>query len=86
MFYVTMTDTFMSGWGCAKDKINKLVLECETREEAQIVADNARKRGEMKCVNICSKRPYYNPKRYHVSWHDKNEYKRWYEINAFKGG
>ena len=23
-YYVTTTDTFMSGWGCAKNKINKL--------------------------------------------------------------
>ena len=25
-YYVTMTDSFMSGWGYAKNKINKLVF------------------------------------------------------------
>ena len=28
-YYVTMTDKFMSGWGEAAGKVNKLVIECE---------------------------------------------------------
>ena len=28
IYYVTMTDRFMTGWGEAKDKINKLVFVC----------------------------------------------------------
>jgi len=34
MYYVTMTDKFMSGWGQAHGKINKMVVECDTYEEA----------------------------------------------------
>lgn len=83
MYYVTMTDKFMSGWGCAKGKINKLVLTCETMAEAQIVARNAENRSEMKHINITAKKPYYSKKDYYVSWHDKSDYDRWYEEGAF---
>ena len=37
MYYVTMTDKFMSGWGRAEGKINKFVVECETREKAETI-------------------------------------------------
>ena len=59
MYYVTMTDSFMSDWGKAKGLTNKLIFECETMEEARIVENNAKKREEMKRINICTKRPYY---------------------------
>ena len=36
-----MTDTFMSGWGCAKGRINKLVFKCETVEDAYTIKKNA---------------------------------------------
>ena len=65
--YVTMTDKFMSGWGCSEGKINKYVIECESHQQAQICAKNARLRSEMKYINIVSKKPYYNQKRYLVS-------------------
>jgi len=35
MLYVTMTDKFMSGWGMAEGKTNKLVLECKNLHEAK---------------------------------------------------
>lgn len=38
--YVTMTDNFMSGWGDAEGKINKLSIECDDCDEAEIVAEN----------------------------------------------
>lgn len=62
MFYVTMTDTFMSGWGKAEGKKNKLVFECDTLKEAEIVKDNAENRDEMKYVNINDEKPNYYPK------------------------
>ena len=79
MFYVTMTDRFLGGWGMARDKINKLILPCETLKEAEIVAQNAADRSEMKYINICETKPYYNPRRYCVSWHDKTDYGTWYK-------
>ncbi len=56
-YYVTMIDTFMSGWGESEGRKNKLAFECESYEEAQIVAGNGTGREEMKYVYICSKKP-----------------------------
>lgn len=84
-YYVSMTDKFMSGWGMAKDKTNKLVLECDSYDEAEIVANNARNRSEMKFVNICINKPYYNKNAYYVSEHDKSDYSSWFKPNYFKG-
>jgi hypothetical protein len=83
-YYVTMTDRFMSGWGMAKGKINKLIFECENYQEACIVADNAENRSDMKYINICSKKPYYNSSRYYVQYKNKEEYDSWYVEGYFK--
>jgi hypothetical protein len=79
-YWVTMTDKFMSGWGLAQGKTNKLVLECETFEEAEIVEQHALGRGDMNYVNVRSTKPYYNSSRYYVSWHNRYDgYSSWYE-------
>jgi hypothetical protein len=57
MIYVTMTDKFMSGWGTARGKINKLCIECETYEQAEIIERNASRRPEMKYINISKRLP-----------------------------
>lgn len=75
-YYVTMTDKFMSGWGMAQDTVNKLVIACDTLDEAEIVAANARRRHEMRHVSIRMTKPYY-PNAY-VSLHDKNDYTSWF--------
>jgi hypothetical protein len=80
-YYVTMTDKFMSGWGSAQGKINKLVLTCDSYTEANIVKQNAENRSDMKYINICTKKPCYNQDHYLVSWHDKNDYSTWYKSN-----
>ncbi len=59
MFYVTMTDKFMSGWGYAQGRTNKLIVECSTIDEAEQIERTARRRPEMKYVNICTRRPRY---------------------------
>ncbi len=73
MFYVTMTDKFMSGWGRAEGKINKFVVVCDTYEQAEAIERNAHKREEMKYINITSKKPCYNSRRYLTSWRNYNE-------------
>ena len=65
--YVSMTDKFMSGWGCAVGKINKFIIECDSWSEASLIERNAKKRQEMRYVNIRFTRPYYNKKNYLVS-------------------
>jgi len=72
MYYVTMTDKFMSGWGYARNKINKLVISCETMEQAQTVYNNACNRPEMKYINIRSSKPYYNSYSYVTNYHGKD--------------
>jgi hypothetical protein len=81
--FVTMTDTFMSGWGKAENKINKLVFICDNYEEATIVAENARNRGDQKYINITNKKPYYSSDRYYVQFKNKEEYPNWYKKGYF---
>jgi len=81
--YVSMTDKFMSGWGQAQGRINKLVIECDNMREAEIVEQNAQNRTEMKYINICMTKPRYNSKRYLVSEHDKTDYATWFKPGAF---
>ncbi len=83
MYYVTMTDKFMSGWGKAREKTNKLVISCDTMSEALIVEANALSRDEMKYVNIRSTKPYYNNDGYFVSRHDKSDYGSWFVDGYF---
>lgn len=82
--YVTMTDKFMSGWGEAKGKANKLIFVCKDMSEAMIVADNAENRTDQKFVNICENRPYYNKDRYHTQIKTKEDYPCWYVEGFFK--
>jgi len=84
-YYVCMIDRFMSGWGKAEGKINKLVIECETYEESIIIHNNAVRRPEMKYININRNKPHYNKDIYYVSMHDKTDYKNWFKENSFKG-
>lgn len=83
-YYVTMTDKALSGWGSAKGRINKLIFECDSYDEACTVAENANNRSDMKYVNITSKKPYYSSARYYTQYKDKAEYPSWYEKGYFK--
>lgn len=59
MYYVTMTDKFLSGWGPATGKVNKLVIECNTYEQAAQIERAAKRRSEMRRVGIRTSKPYY---------------------------
>ena len=83
--YVTMTDRFMSGWGGAAGKTAKYVIVCDNYQEAEIVADNARSRTEMKYVNIVvGRKPSFNTKRFQVSYADKKKAKNWFIPGYFR--
>lgn len=77
--YVTMTDAFLSGWGRAEGKINKLVFICDNLEEAERVRDYARTRREMKYINIRYTKPHYDGNRYLVQFKTREDYPGWYE-------
>ena len=83
-YYVTMTDSFMSGWGKADGKKNKLVFECDTYEEAETVVDNAESRSDQKYINIYTKKPYFNSGRFYVQHKTKEDYPSWYKPGYFR--
>jgi len=83
--YVTMTDKFLSGWGMAEGKTNKLIFICDSYEEANIVKNNAENRNDMKYINICIKTPYYSPRSYYVQIKTKLDYPNFYKKGYFGG-
>jgi hypothetical protein len=58
-FYVTMTDKYLSGWGVSENKTNKLIIECQTIEQAEQIERAAKSRSEMRYINIRTTKPYY---------------------------
>ena len=61
MYYVRMTDRFMSGWGVAKALTNVMVVECPDYSSAQNVYRHALTRNEMCRMKICSTKPKPRP-------------------------
>lgn len=57
MFYATMFDRFMSGWGKAEGKKNKFIVSCDTYEQAETICRNARTRDEMYNIRITTTKP-----------------------------
>lgn len=82
-YYVTMTDKFMSGWGEAQGKINKLIFICDNYKQAEIVEQNAMARSEFKYINITTNKPHYSKQRYYAQVKTIDDYPRWYEANYF---
>ena len=80
-FYVTTTVRFMSGWGKSRGLTNRLVLACESQQEANRVADYARGRSDQKNVRICTTKPRIRPGTYtqvmdperSTAWYGRNE-------------
>ena len=69
-YFVTMTDTMLSGWGMAENKIAKRVVLCKTWREARIIEDgikNCKNQNGMRYINIALKFPKYSEKRYTIS-------------------
>mgnify|MGYP003338133550 FL=1 len=80
MFYVTMTDKFMSGWGMSEGKTNKLIIECQNITQAMQIQRSARNRREMRYVNIRTTKPHYGS-------HILESWKTWDELgDIWKGG
>ncbi len=94
--YVTMTDKFCSHilnmtfniQGKGTKMIDKIVFECDSMDEANIIVSNANDRTDMKNINICSKRPSYPATRYNVTWITKAniKYSAFYKRGSFKKG
>lgn len=82
-WYVVTHDTFLSGWGKASNKSNVLVFGCDSLEEAEVVAENAKNRSDQKNVRINSQKPHFDKQSYFVQYKDKSIYPKWYEKDAF---
>src|SRR6056297_474187 len=84
-WYVTTTDAFMSGWGMARGKTNKLIFPCDSLDEAQTVERNAKNRTDQKYVNITGSWPRYSGSRYYIQVKTKEDYTNWYKEGYFNG-
>ena len=93
--YVCTTDKFMSGWGRAEGLINKLIIICETPEEAEIVLANAEARDDQKHISASCYPPSYFHKKwektgsdyqsgnYYVQIKTRNDMPMWFTEGAF---
>ena len=79
LYYVTMTDRFLSGWGVAEGKKSKVIITCQGYKEAVKVIEYANKRTDMVEVRMVANKPKYNPQKYHVEWANREDYKRFYK-------
>lgn len=77
-WYVSMNDSFMSGWGRAKGLTNRLVIVCENRDQALMIVRAAEKRQEMKYINVSLCKPR---ERSHwlISWKSFEEMSGWHD-------
>jgi hypothetical protein len=55
--YVLANDSFMSGWGDAKNRTNTVILPCADAEEAAKVVAYVKSRPEMKRVRTLHRKP-----------------------------
>lgn len=82
--YVTMTDTFLTGWGKARGRIAKYVMGANTLEEAQIIIQNAEDRGDQKNIRLRQTRPTYPILTHRIGFMDRESAKAWLEPNSFR--
>jgi hypothetical protein len=81
--YVLANDSFMSGWGMAEGLTNTVVLACESYEEAEVVADNARARSDMRRVRIVGEKPRLR-RGVLYSFMSRDDADRWYRPGSFR--
>ena len=55
--FVSMNDSFMSGWGNATGKTNTYSVECDTTAQMEQIAAHARTRPEMKYIRVSQRAP-----------------------------
>ena len=83
-FYVTSRDTYMSGWGPAKGKNNRLIFGANDKEQVTNLKRNMRKRGDQDQIKVHNKIPKLDFKRDYVQSKGlgtefEKSYTKWYE-------
>ena len=56
-YYVLSNDSFMSGWGCAKNKTNTCVVPCKSMDQAMAVERYIESRGDQKYIRVVYNKP-----------------------------
>jgi hypothetical protein len=80
--WVLCNDSFMSGWGEARGVINTLIFPCVDLAQANIVADNARRRSDQKYVRIVSHAPRLRDGHFYQV-KTIEDYPTWYKYGSF---
>ena len=63
-----MTDRFMSGWGGAKGKIAKYIVECDNATQADAICKAAENREEMRAINSGNSCPSFPASKYQTTY------------------
>lgn len=81
-FYVLMRDTFLSDWGQADRRDAFYIAVCRSRSEAELVAANARARGDQDEIDVLQAKPLiHREARFGLMTRESSE--RWYRQGAF---
>ena len=75
MYYITATDksrTTMQREVMKDDRISKIVVVCDIIQEADEIEAKLNNRKDLKYVSWYDKEPYFNSKKYIVSYYNKN--------------
>lgn len=83
-YYVSMIDSFMSGWGKSTFKKNVLIFICDSYKQAEIVESNANARSDIKNVEIHGSKPEFNEEIYFVQYKNIEVYPNWYKDGSFE--
>ena len=77
-YYVLSNDTFMSGWGFAKGKINTVILPCKSYSQALRVESYAHTRSDTNRVRIVCNKPRLHNSTHLYSLYCENSASTWY--------
>ena len=77
-YYVLSNDTFMSGWGHAENRVNTVILPCQSYDEAEQVAAYARGRSDQTRVRILSTKPRLQCESHLYSLMSRDDAPAWY--------
>lgn len=83
IYYVTMTDVFMTWWIKADDgRTVKLIFTCYSSLAADIIVNNAARRGDMLQIHKSKGNPEFDDDKYKVTYVNHNDYPRWFYKNS----
>lgn len=82
-FYVVMDDKFFSGWGRAENMTATYIWPAKDYAEAEVVAENAKARGDQTRVRITANKPTISRSGHIYQVMDRDRAVRWMEPGYF---